>query len=86
MPPKKRTPSKPSTTTKPTPTKSSTARRSKLAKENDISAEEEAEIKSAWQLFSVKAEDLGEEVEGYEGFVGEKEGVLRTRDLRGCMA
>ncbi|KAJ9604197.1 hypothetical protein H2200_011031 [Cladophialophora chaetospira] len=71
MPPRK-TPAKgKAAATKPTPTPK--ARRSKLAKENDITAEEEAEIKEAWNLFRL------EDVEGYED---EKEGVLRTSNVR----
>ncbi|KAI9816863.1 MAG: hypothetical protein M1827_001508 [Pycnora praestabilis] len=48
------------------------SRQSKLAKENNISAEEEAEIKEAYQLFSVQHED----------FEGEKEGVIAIQDVR----
>lgn len=48
-------------------------RRSKLAQENDISAEDEREMKVAWSLF--KLEDV-------EGFSDEREGVIRTEDLR----
>lgn len=51
-------------------------RRSKLAQENDITAEDEREIKEAWQLFSH---------EGIGGYEDEKEGVIRTQDVRKCM-
>ena len=51
-------------------------RRSKLAQENDISAEDEREIKEAWQLFCQ---------EGIDGYEDEKEGVIRTSDVRKCM-
>jgi Ca2+-binding EF-hand superfamily protein len=51
-------------------------RRSKLAQENDITAEDEHEIKEAWQLFSQ---------EGVDGYEDEKEGVIRTQDVRKCM-
>ena len=51
-------------------------RRSKLAQENDITAEDEREIKEAWQLFSQ---------EGVGGYEDEKEGVIRTQDVRKCM-
>ncbi|EXJ83996.1 hypothetical protein A1O3_04663 [Capronia epimyces CBS 606.96] len=52
------------------------ARRSKLAKENDLTAEEEAEIKEAWNLFRL------DDVEDYED---EKEGVIRTTDVRNVL-
>jgi hypothetical protein len=45
---------------------------SKLAKENDISAKEEAEIKETFHLFSVENED----------YASEKEGVIKTQDVR----
>ena len=48
-------------------------RRSKLAKDNDITAEQEAAVKSVWQMFSLKSAD------GYED---EKEGVIRTEDVQ----
>ena len=51
-------------------------RRSKLAVENEISAEDEAEIKDAWRMFAL------EEIEGFED---EKEGVMRTEDVRRAM-
>ncbi|KAJ9298456.1 hypothetical protein DTO271G3_3423 [Paecilomyces variotii] len=47
-------------------------RQSKLAKENDITAEEENEIKEAFHLFSTVNEE----------FEDEKEGVIRTQDVR----
>ncbi|KAL2011421.1 hypothetical protein VTN00DRAFT_4139 [Thermoascus crustaceus] len=47
-------------------------RQSKLAKENDITAEEENEIKEAFHLFSTTNEE----------FEDEKEGVIRTEDVR----
>ncbi|GAD99942.1 EF-hand superfamily Ca2+modulated protein [Paecilomyces variotii No. 5] len=53
----------------PTPRK---GRQSKLAKENDITAEEENEIKEAFHLFSTTNEQ----------FEDEKEGVIRTQDVR----
>ncbi|KZF26627.1 EF-hand superfamily Ca2+-modulated protein [Xylona heveae TC161] len=55
----------------PKPTEKKT-RQSKLAKENNISGEEEAEIREAWNLFSVPHED-------YEG---EKEGVIPVEEVR----
>jgi len=57
-----------------TPAKQS--RRSKLAKENDITAEEEAEIKEAWNLFRQ---------DGVKNFEDEKDGVIRTGDVRHAM-
>ncbi len=57
----------------PTSSSKTTTRRSKLAKENDITAEEEAEIKSAWALFSI------DDADGYED---EKEGVIQTESVQ----
>jgi hypothetical protein len=71
MPPRKNPAKGKGAATKPTAPKA--ARRSALAKENDITAEEEAEIKEAWNLFRL------EDVEGYED---EREGVLRTSNVR----
>lgn len=51
-------------------------RRSKLAQEHEITAEDEAEIKAAWSMFAQH------DVENYED---EKEGVIRTTDVRSCM-
>lgn len=51
-------------------------RRSKLAQEHEITAEDEAEIKAAWSMFALK------DVENYED---EKEGVIRTDDVRRAM-
>jgi len=48
------------------------SRPSKLAKENNITAEEENEIKEAFHLFSTTNEE----------FEDEKEGVIRTSDVR----
>lgn len=48
-------------------------RRSKLAKENNVSVETEAEIRSAWEAFRHL------HVPNYEK---EKEGVMRTEDLK----
>ena len=77
MPPKKRKAAAPP----PTPAaKTAGGRRSKLAKENDITGEEEAEIKSAWQLFAIKGDDV--DVEEYQD---EKEGVLRTGDVKAAL-
>ncbi|OJD27778.1 hypothetical protein ACJ73_00826 [Blastomyces percursus] len=47
-------------------------KRSKLAKENDITGDEEAEIKEAFHLFSTKSEE----------YPAEKEGVIKTQDVR----
>ncbi|EHY53279.1 hypothetical protein ABEF92_000617 [Exophiala dermatitidis] len=76
MPPRK-TPSrgKQAASTKAGPS-SSKPRRSKLAKENDLTAEEEAEIKQAWNLFRL------DDIEEYED---EKEGVIRTKDVRNVL-
>lgn len=52
------------------------ARRSKLAQENEISAEDEAEIKEAWRMFATN---------DVEGFEDEKEGGMRTEDVRRAM-
>jgi hypothetical protein len=52
------------------------ARRSKLAQENEISAQDEAEIKDAWRVFAVH---------DVEDFEDEKEGVMRTEDVRRAM-
>ncbi|KAK2804293.1 hypothetical protein FQN51_002384 [Onygenales sp. PD_10] len=68
MPPKRR--AAPSTTAAPRERK---ARQSKLAKENDITAAEEAEIKEAFHLFSTT---------GNEEYASEKEGVIKTEDVR----
>ncbi|KIX08786.1 uncharacterized protein Z518_03443 [Rhinocladiella mackenziei CBS 650.93] len=54
----------------------SRSRRSKLAKENDITAAEETEIKEAWNLFRL------DDVEGYED---EKDGVIRTTEVRSVL-
>jgi hypothetical protein len=51
-------------------------RRSKLAQEHDITAEDEAEIKAAWSMFAQH------DIEAYED---EKEGVIRTEDVRRAM-
>jgi len=51
-------------------------RRSKLAQEHEITAEDEAEIKAAWSMFALQ------DIENYEG---EKEGVIRTDDVRRAM-
>jgi hypothetical protein len=51
-------------------------RRSKLAQENDITAEDEAEIKAAWSMFAHR---------GVENYGDEKEGVIRTEDVRRAM-
>lgn len=51
-------------------------RRSKLAQENEISAQDEVEIKDAWEMFAVH--DI-------EEFRDEKEGVMRTEDVRRAM-
>ncbi|KAL1966882.1 hypothetical protein VTN77DRAFT_3847 [Rasamsonia byssochlamydoides] len=48
------------------------SRQSKLAKENNITAEEENEIKEAFRLFATVNEE----------FADEKEGVIRTEDVR----
>ncbi|GAM34582.1 EF-hand superfamily Ca2+-modulated protein [Talaromyces pinophilus] len=56
----------------PAAPKEKKARQSKLAKENNITAEEENEIKEAFGLFADKNEE----------FKDEKEGVMRTRDVR----
>jgi len=64
MPAKRRAPA-------PNPPEKKT-RSSKLAKENNISAEEEAEIKEAFQLFSIS----------HDEFEGEKEGVIPSEDVR----
>ncbi|KAL2413539.1 hypothetical protein ABEF95_002057 [Exophiala dermatitidis] len=76
MPPRK-TPSRGKSTasTRAGPS-SSKPRRSKLAKENDLTAEEEAEIKQAWNLFRL------DDVDEYED---EKEGVIRTKDVRNVL-
>ncbi|KAL2429497.1 hypothetical protein ABEF95_004650 [Exophiala dermatitidis] len=76
LPPRK-TPSrgKPTASTKAGPS-SSKPRRSKLARENDLTAEEEAEIKEAWNLF--RLDDVDE-------FEDEKEGVIRTKDVRNVL-
>ena len=70
QPPRKRQ------TAPPTGKPPAKARRSKLAQENEISAEDEAQIKNAWQMFAVH--DL-------EGFEDEKEGVMRTEEVRRAM-
>ncbi len=57
------------------------ARRSKLAKENDITAEEEIEIKEAWNLFRVPDDDIDLD----EEYRDEKEGVIRTSDVRNAL-
>ncbi|KAI1907344.1 hypothetical protein LOZ12_003391 [Ophidiomyces ophidiicola] len=74
MPPKRRSVASSST---PGRAQAKKARISKLAKENDITTEEEAEIKEAFRLFAIRelAEDL-------EEFSSEKEGVIRTADVR----
>src|SRR5882757_174175 len=76
--PPRKTPSKgKASTSKSAPsTSASKPRRSKLAKENDITAEEETEIKEAWNLFRL------DDVEEYED---EKEGVIRTTDVRNVL-
>jgi hypothetical protein len=51
-------------------------RRSKLAQEHDITAEDEAEIMAAWSMFAQH------DIEAYED---EKEGVIRTEDVRRAM-
>jgi len=77
MPPRKTpTRGKASTSTSKASSSAPKARRSKLAKENDLTAEEEAEIKEAWSLFRL------DEVEDYEE---EKEGVIRTSDVRNVL-
>lgn len=53
------------------------ARLSKLAKENDITAEEESEIKEAFRLFAIT--EITSDIEEY---ASEKEGVMRTPDVR----
>lgn len=58
------------------PSKSKKPRLSKLAKENNLSAEEEAEIKEAFQLFTTEPDEDNEE------FAKEKEGVIKTQDVR----
>ncbi|KAF2434067.1 calmodulin [Tothia fuscella] len=50
-------------------------RLSKLAKENHITNEQELEIREAFSLFSVEVEE----------FDNEKEGVLKTDDVRRCL-
>ncbi|KLJ06757.1 hypothetical protein EMPG_17751 [Blastomyces silverae] len=67
MPPKRR--SAPSSSATP---KEKRTRQSKLAKENDITGDEEAEIKEAFHLFSTKSDE----------YPAEKEGVIRTQDVR----
>ncbi|KAH0390558.1 EF-hand, partial [Aureobasidium melanogenum] len=51
-------------------------RASKLAKENDITADQENEIQEAFALFAVTDNP---------DFADEKEGVLRTEDVRRCL-
>jgi hypothetical protein len=58
------------------PPKAKKPRLSKLAKENNISADEEAEIKEAFHLFSAPPGSDDEE------FASEKEGVIKTQDVR----
>ncbi|KAL1956045.1 hypothetical protein VTO42DRAFT_7860 [Malbranchea cinnamomea] len=58
------------------PPKAKKPRLSKLAKENNLSAEEEAEIKEAFHLFATEPDEDDEEL------AGEKEGVIRTQDVR----
>lgn len=53
------------------------ARLSKLAKENDITAEEESEIKEAFRLFAIT-----EITSDNEEYASEKEGVMKTPDVR----
>jgi len=75
--PQRKTPAKGKGVGKPVPAEkpssAAKSRRSKLAKENDITAEEEAGIKEAWTL------SRHDDIEGYED---EKEGVIRTGDVR----
>ncbi|KIV93524.1 hypothetical protein PV10_04734 [Exophiala mesophila] len=77
MPPRKSTAksSKPSTSSTPK------GRRSALAKENDITAEEEAEIKEAWNMFRLDANDQ----DVPEEFEDEKMGIVRTRDVSAAL-
>jgi hypothetical protein len=51
-------------------------RLSKLAKENGITNEQEFEIREAFSLFAVKVDPE---------FKNEKEGVLKTDDVRRCL-
>ncbi|OAX82972.1 hypothetical protein ACJ72_02672 [Emergomyces africanus] len=67
QPPKRR--SAPSASTGP---KEKRTRQSKLARENNITGEEESEIKEAFHLFSTQSEE----------YSAEKEGVIRTQDVR----
>ena len=51
-------------------------RRSKLAQGHDITANDEEEIKASWSMFAQH------DIEAYED---EKEGVIRTEDVRRAM-
>jgi hypothetical protein len=74
--PPRKTPSKGKAAASKSAASASKPRRSKLAKENDITAEEEVEIKEAWGLFRL------EDIEEYED---EKEGVIRTADVKNVL-
>ncbi|KIW03647.1 hypothetical protein, variant [Verruconis gallopava] len=63
---------KPNSTTKSAPR----ARLSRRAKENNITNEQENEVREAFELFAL---------DNVEGFEDEKEGVLRTDDVRRCL-
>ncbi|WEW61027.1 hypothetical protein PRK78_006516 [Emydomyces testavorans] len=56
-------------------------RLSRLAKENDITAEQETEIKEAFHLFA--ATEVSDDNEEY---ASEKEGVIKTQDVRRALA
>ncbi|GAB7347106.1 hypothetical protein MBLNU459_g3232t3 [Dothideomycetes sp. NU459] len=72
MPPKRRPPA----AAAPPKAAAPKRRASKLAKENGITADQEAEIQEAFALFAVQ------DVPEYED---EKEGVLKTEDVRRCL-
>ncbi|KAL9109825.1 MAG: hypothetical protein Q9227_005528 [Pyrenula ochraceoflavens] len=74
MPPKRKPPA--SAASKGKGKHSGTKNRSKIAREHDITAEQEHEIKEAFLLFAQQ---------NVEDFEDEKDGVLRTQDVRRAM-